>query len=91
MNKPQDTDALSLGMEKAEKVPFRDCDGYDHNCVTCDLMADIDMDTKYIGEKGTCCVCVEHGCEEARREREIHPKNIQEMRRANQQKSNVLI
>jgi hypothetical protein len=33
------------------------------------------MDTKYIGEPGTCCVCVEHGCEEARREREIHPKN----------------
>jgi hypothetical protein len=33
MSTPQDPEALPLGMEKAEKVPFRDCDGYDHNFV----------------------------------------------------------
>jgi hypothetical protein len=60
------------GMESSQS-PFRDCHGYDHNCVRCDDMADSDMETKYIGEKGTCCVCVDHDCEAARREREIHP------------------
>lgn len=58
----------------AEEVPFRDCHGFDHNCVRCDDMAESDMETKYIGEKGTCCVCVGHGCEDALREREIHPR-----------------
>lgn len=36
-------------------------------------MADIDCDTKYVGERGTCCVCDGHDCEEAKREREKHP------------------
>ena len=53
---------------------FRDCHGYDHHCVRCDLMADIDCDTKGIGEPGTCCVCEDHGCEEAKTERLKHPK-----------------
>jgi hypothetical protein len=53
--------------------PYLDSDGHDHDCVRCDLMADIDCDTKYPGERGTCCVCVDHGCEEARAERAKHP------------------
>jgi hypothetical protein len=36
-------------------------------------MADIDCDTKYPGERGTCCVCVEHDCEAASLERAKHP------------------
>ena len=46
---------------------------YDHDCVRCDLMADIDCTTKYPGEFGTCCVCVGHDCETALAEREKHP------------------
>jgi len=52
--------------------PYLDSDGHDHDCVRCDLMAEIDCDTKYPGERGTCCVCVEHGCEDARAERAKH-------------------
>lgn len=66
-----------MEMKKSALAQFRDCDGFDHNCVRCDEMADHDMDTKYIGEMGTCCVCAYHDCEDARSEREIHPKSAE--------------
>lgn len=53
--------------------PYCDCDGYDHDCVRCELMMDIDCDTKAVGETGSCCACLEHDCEVARAEREKHP------------------
>jgi hypothetical protein len=56
-----------------QDTPYRDSDGYDHDCIRCDEMADIDCDTKYPGERGTCCVCAGHDCEEARAERAKHP------------------
>jgi hypothetical protein len=70
------TETNSIEGEGSSPVPcsaYRDCDGFDHDCVRCDLMADIDCDTKYPGERGTCCVCVGHDCEEARVERAKHP------------------
>lgn len=53
--------------------PYKDSDGYDHDCVRCDAMADHDCDTKAIGERGTCCVCADHGCQRALDERAKHP------------------
>jgi hypothetical protein len=41
---------------------------YDHDEVRCELMADVDCDTKVVGEPRTCCVCVGHDCQEARDE-----------------------
>ncbi len=54
---------------------YKDSDGYDHDCVRCDDMVDADCDTRRVGEPGTCCVCIDHGCEEATKERLKHPKS----------------
>ena len=42
---------------------------YDHEEVRCEAMADADCDTKLVGEKATCCVCIGHDCKEAQDER----------------------
>jgi hypothetical protein len=60
--------------ESEESLPYRDSDGFDHDCVRCEVMADIDWDQKYPGERGTCCVCHGHECDEAIAERAKHPK-----------------
>ena len=52
---------------------YSDSDGFDHDSVRCDLMADVDCSVLLAGERGTCCVCVNHDCDEANREREKHP------------------
>jgi hypothetical protein len=56
----------------AGSAPYRN-GRYDHDEVRCELMADVDCDTKVVGEPRTCCVCVGHDCQEARDEREKHP------------------
>lgn len=72
----QQMQALEKPIIEKMMKKFRDSDGFDHNCVRCDEMADIDCDTKYPGEKGTCCVCAEHNCQEAIQERMIHPQTL---------------
>jgi hypothetical protein len=41
---------------------------FDHDEVRCAQMADVDCDTKAVGEPRTCCVCIGHDCQEARDE-----------------------
>ena len=53
---------------------YRDSDGYDHDCVRCDEMVDIDCDIRIAGERGSCCVCMDHGCRDALDERAKHPE-----------------
>lgn len=48
-------------------------DEYDHDEVRCEAMADWDCHNLKVGEPRTCCVCIEHDCEEARAERLKHP------------------
>jgi hypothetical protein len=60
-------------MEAVALTPYKDSDGFDHNCIRCDEMADHDCTYKCVGETGTCCVCAEHGCVEAKAERMVHP------------------
>ena len=49
---------------------------HDHDSVRCDEMVDADCDNKMPGELSTCCVCIGHDCEAARKERERHPAKI---------------
>jgi hypothetical protein len=61
-----------LVMEKPHAVLRHVSLAYDHDEVRCAEMADIDVDTKLVGEKRTCCVCDGHDCAEARAERAKH-------------------
>lgn len=47
---------------------------YDHDEVRCEVMADADSYDLLPGSARTCCVCIEHDCEEAKAERLKHPK-----------------
>ena len=52
---------------------------YDHEEVRCDIMAEVDCDTKLVGEAATCCICAGHNCREAQLERKkgmVAPDNI---------------
>ena len=45
----------------------------DHDEVRCQAMAEADLENLVVGVPRTCCVCADHGCMEARTERQKHP------------------